>query len=558
MNILVINASPKGSKSNTYQLTRAFLKGICSAQNGSGELHIEEITLSRQDIRPCLGCFSCWNKTPGKCCIPDDMQTLLQKRLEADLILWSFPLYYFSVPGGLKNFIDRQLPLVLPFMAERSDGVGNGSHPSRYDLSHQKHVLISTCGFYTAQGNYDSVRSMFDHMCGKDNYTTLFCGQGELFRVPELSERTGAYLKIAEQAGREFWDGGITKETKQMLDQPLFPKEVFERMADASWGVSPESGQKESQALIFTRQMAALYNRSSWPGKDLILEMCYTDLNERYQILLGEKGSQVSTECANPFTTRIETPYSVWCDIASGKLSGQQALFEHRYRVEGDFSLMMNWDKYFGIQKDGGSASAPRTLTDSPDIQKGQDIHLPDKSTNMNLLLLPWIAFWILAAIHPRNGSLITLGICLLLPLVFYQNKKTVYDALSGLLVGVFCLLTLAEMKTLFSILLSYLAFGLMWSISCFSKIPLTAHYSMNEYGGIEALDNLLFARTNRILTAAWGILYLLTPIWTYGLMKTSLAPFTGAINSVLPLFMGLFTAWFQKWYPAYFARTGK
>ena len=89
-------------------------------------------------------------------------------------------------------------------------------------------------------------------------------------------------------------------------------------------------------------------------------------------------------------------------------------------------------------------------------------------------------------------------------------------------------------------------------------EIPLTAHYSMNEYGGIEALDNLLFARTNRILTAAWGILYLLTPIWTYGLMKTSLAPFTGAINSVLPLFMGLFTAWFQKWYPAYFARTGK
>ena len=94
-----------------------------------------------------------------------------------------------------------------------------------------------------------------------------------------------------------------------------------------------------------------------------------------------------------------------------------------------------------------------------------------------------------------------------------------------------------------------------MWTVSCFLKIPLTAHYSMNDYNGEEALENPLFMKTNRILTLCWGVLYLLTPIWTYFIMGTAVGAWVGAINSVLPALMGLFTAWFQKWYPAKIAR---
>ena len=94
-----------------------------------------------------------------------------------------------------------------------------------------------------------------------------------------------------------------------------------------------------------------------------------------------------------------------------------------------------------------------------------------------------------------------------------------------------------------------------MWAISCFTKIPLTAYYSQNDYNGEAALKNPLFMKTNRILTAAWGILYILTPIWTYFIMKTSAGSLVGAINSVLPAFMGIFTGWFQKWYPEHVAK---
>ncbi len=92
------------------------------------------------------------------------MAGVIEAMLWADVTVWSFPLYYFSVPGPMKNLIDRQLPMVLPFMAEDGGETGSGSHPARYDMSGKRTVLISTCGFYTAEGNYDGVRSLFDHI----------------------------------------------------------------------------------------------------------------------------------------------------------------------------------------------------------------------------------------------------------------------------------------------------------------------------------------------------------------------------------------------------------
>jgi len=234
MNILVINGSPKGGKSNTYRLTTAFLEGIKQERQ---DICVKELSVSNLNIKPCIGCFSCWNKTPGQCCIQDDMGQVIQDILWADTTVWSFPLYYYSVPGSLKNLIDRQLPMVLPFMEETEGQVGNGGHPYRYDMSKKKTVVISTCGFYTAEGNYDGVYSLFDHNCGKENYTAILCGQGELFRVPEMSVRTNEYLAHVKQAGREYIKGGISAETIELLNELILPRETFEALAYASWGI---------------------------------------------------------------------------------------------------------------------------------------------------------------------------------------------------------------------------------------------------------------------------------------------------------------------------------
>lgn len=548
MRILVINGSPKGKKSNSYKLASAFLEGLRAETECAGEeVQVEELQVGRMEIKPCLGCFSCWEKTPGTCCIQDDMQQVIEKLLWADVTIWSFPLYYYTVPGGLKTLIDRQLPMVLPFMTEREDGTGNGSHPPRYDMSGKKTVVISTCGFYTAEGNYDGVYSLFDHMCGKGKYTAVFCGQGELFRVPELSKRTGEYLEHVKNAGREYAQGGISEETFRELQQLLYPKEVFERMADASWGIDKESGEKESDTLIFTRQMAALYRKESYTGREQVLEMYYTDVDECYQIVMGKEGSEVLTDGSRTFTTRIETPVTVWRSIAAGEMRGDEALMKQLYKVKGDFDLMLKWDRYFGS---ADSAGGSRTKSG-----KTGGIHVPDKETDMNLMLIPWIVFWVAAPIDSFWGGLVCIGACVLVQLLFYRHKKTIYDYLTGVVAAGCSMAVLAGMPERIMVPLSYLAFGVMWTVSCFMKIPLTAHYSMNNYDGEKALENPLFLKTNRILTLLWGILYLLTPIWTYAIMGTNVGYLTGAVNSVLPIVMGIFTGWFQKWYPAKVAR---
>lgn len=531
MNILLINGSPKGKASNTYKLASAFIAGIKERK----EVILDEISLNKLDIKPCLGCFSCWNKTPGKCVIDDDMQEVIQKLLWADVTVWSFPLYYFSVPSKLKALIDRQLPMVLPFMVENSD---SGSHPTRYDMSKKRNVLISTCGFYKAEGNYDSVIPMFDHLLGKGNYETIFCSQGELFRVPELSKRTDEYLEYVKSAGIEFTEGKITDKTKAKLNTLLFPKETFEAMADASWGIE-KNGEKADESLVFTKQMAALYNKNAYNGHDIVLEMYYTDIDKQYQIVLKSDGYEFLSDCTMDYTTRIETSFSLWKDIARGDIKGDEALMKHMYKVKGDFSLMVNWDSYFGDTSEKASAS--------------EDTHKTAK-TNMMSLLIPWIVFWVAVGINSFVGCFIAIGACALIPLVFYKNRTTIYELISDAVLILFSGSIILGVDDKIILPISYLCFGAMWTVSCVFKLPLTAHYSVNNYSG-DMLNNPLFTKTNKILTAMWGVLYILTSIWTYFLMRTSVSSYIGIINNILPVLMGIFTAWFQKWYPAKVAK---
>lgn len=528
MNVLVINGSPKADRSNTLRLTEAFLDGL-------GEAEVRTVSVQQKKILPCRGCFCCWNKTPGSCVLEDDMASVIADQLWADVIVWSFPLYYFGVPGMLKNLIDRQLPMSLPFMTDRTDGQGSGSHPARYDMSGKRHVLISTCGFYSAEKNYDSVCAMFDHILGAGKYETVFCGQGELFRVPELRERTDAYLQWVRQAGQEFAAGGIAADTKRELSRLLYPKAVFERMADASWGIEEATGEKSDPSLTFTRQMAALYNPGSFDGKERVLEICYTDLGKTYQILLGASGSTVFTDGSRKATTRIDTPWEVWTAISRGELRGDAALAEGKYRVSGDFDLMIRWDTFFGSAQE----EAP--------VKR-------EKNPGMLTLLLPWIVFWAGAAMDAKLGALAALAVCLLTPLAMTGRVLTLYDRITVSAVGALSAAVLVTGTADRWILLGYLAFGLMWLISAFTREPVCAAYVKYSYGGEEALRNPIFMKTNRILAFGWGVSYLAIAASSLVLYRLGQKGTAMLILNAVTIAMGIFTGWFQKWYPAHVA----
>lgn len=593
--VLVINGSPKLKASNTFKLTSAFLEGLKQVENL--DLDIEILDVNELGLNPCKGCFACWNKTPGKCIHHDAMEAVLPKLVEADLLVYSFPLYYFSIPGPLKTFFDRQLPLVKPFMVERKDGMDSGAHPSRYDRSHQKVVAISTCGFYTTRSNYTGVEAMLDHCFGQDGYYPLFCAQGELFRVPELKSQCDAYLEHVRQAGLEYGNGllkefthpeqAINDSTKAALSKELLPRKTFEMLADASWGIE-DSGQADenfaesgktapkqvSGALIFTRQMAALYNPKAYSGHDLVMEMDYTDLGERYQIVLGKEESRVITRSDEFLKTDmvVSTPYTVWKRIAQGEIRGDEALMKGMYTVSGDPSILISWDTYFSpdldeeskgqkaeIQKaeeETGSSFAKTSSSVSetsgsglqkPAERKGKKL----KWTNMLIFLLPWTFWWTLVNNPPElcvGGCLIGLALTWLL---FSSYTKTMYDTLALVVVLGLCAAYLFGVSYEIVFTLSLLTFGLLWLYSCLpGRIPLCAWYSSGGFGQEDAFKNPIFMKTNWIIALGWGISYLIISLAAWLFLQNGQIDSARICSYVIPALMGIFTAWFQRWYP--------
>ena len=93
-----------------------------------------------------------------------------------------------------------------------------------------------------------------------------------------------------------------------------------------------------------------------------------------------------------------------------------------------------------------------------------------------------------------------------------------------------------------------------MWLVSAPTREPLCAAYVKYGYGGPDALLNPIFMRTNRILAAAWGVLYLLIALWT-ALLGDALASWAMPVaNNAATALMGVFTVWFERRFPAWVA----
>ena len=76
------------------------------------------------------------------------------------------------------------------------------------------------------------------------------------------------------------------------------------------------------------------------------------------------------------------------------------------------------------------------------------------------------------------------------------------------------------------------------------------AAYVKYNYHGDDALENPIFMRANRILAAGWEILYILIAIWSAFLLSAGHTTLMQILNNMATVLMGIFTGWFEKWYP--------
>ena len=101
-NVLVISASPRKS-GNSDTLCDEFILGAQESGN-----HAEKIFLASKNIKYCIGCGVC--NTTQKCVQKDDMAEILDKMVEADVIVLATPVYFYTMDAQMKTLIDRTVP----------------------------------------------------------------------------------------------------------------------------------------------------------------------------------------------------------------------------------------------------------------------------------------------------------------------------------------------------------------------------------------------------------------------------------------------------------------
>ncbi|TFG10582.1 flavodoxin family protein [Candidatus Thorarchaeota archaeon] len=115
MKIVGICGSPKERGSNTRFLLE---EAIAAASETLTEADIGEyaaviLNLVEYDIRRCTGCDACVRKKPCPESDEDDMPRIEDELRSADGIIIAAPSYFTSVPGLLKDFIDRSRPMKM-------------------------------------------------------------------------------------------------------------------------------------------------------------------------------------------------------------------------------------------------------------------------------------------------------------------------------------------------------------------------------------------------------------------------------------------------------------
>ena len=98
--VLILSGSPR-QNGNSDTLCNQFMIG---AQEAGHE--VEKIFISKKKIEYCNACYYC-QRNNGNCSIKDDMPEILEKMINADVIVMASPVYFYSINSQMKALIDR-------------------------------------------------------------------------------------------------------------------------------------------------------------------------------------------------------------------------------------------------------------------------------------------------------------------------------------------------------------------------------------------------------------------------------------------------------------------
>jgi multimeric flavodoxin WrbA len=356
MKVLAIQSSPR---SDGQSITHLMLSHLVRGMREAGA-DVEMVELRNKTVKNCIGCYTCWTKTPGVCIHKDDMSTeLYPKWLQSDLVVYATPLYNYTANAAMKAFIERTLPALQPFFVQRE---GKTAHPIRRNPP--KVVFLSVAGF-PEESVFDQLSSWVNFIWGRRGILVaeIYRPFAEGLKVPALAEKADAVLAATVQAGHELAESMTIKPaTMAAIKQPLAddPRK-FLKIGNLMWktciaeGITPK--EFEAKKLIprpdsietFMIIMPMGFNPRAAGEMKAVLQFNFSGEAEgscHFRI----EGGQIEAIAgpADSPTLTIETPFDVWMNIMTRKADGQQMFMQQKYKVSGDFSLLLRMNQLFG------------------------------------------------------------------------------------------------------------------------------------------------------------------------------------------------------------------
>lgn len=99
MKIVVLTGSPRRNGNSAYLADR-FIEG---AQEKGHEIY--RFDCAFKQVEPCRACNRCG--MDGPCIFNDDFSELRPHLIEADMVVFATPMYYFGISAQMKRVIDR-------------------------------------------------------------------------------------------------------------------------------------------------------------------------------------------------------------------------------------------------------------------------------------------------------------------------------------------------------------------------------------------------------------------------------------------------------------------
>lgn len=354
MKVLALNSSPRSEgQSKTELMLSHLVQGMTSAG-----AEVEVINLRDKKIKRCVGCFTCWTKTPGVCIHKDDMSSeLFDKFRHSDMVIYASPLYHYTVNATMKAFIERTLPMNEPFFIIYE---GRTVHPPRY--AHPKAVVLSVAGFHDEEV-FGPLSAWAKYLFGKRLAAEIYRPGAEAMAASRGGSRARRILAATEEAGKELVeDGRVSEGTMTRIhEQSVKDLDVWSAVANLVWKTCIAEGVSikgfEERGLVprpdsletFMLVMAIAFNREAAADTQAIIQFNFSGEVEGSCYFTIDKGiiDPRAGQAEQPSMT-IDAPFELWMDIVTGKADGQSLFMAEKYKVDGDMELLMRFDQLFG------------------------------------------------------------------------------------------------------------------------------------------------------------------------------------------------------------------